>query len=267
MSSLNSIMGSAVSGLQAAQTGLRAVSDNVANVDTPGYIRKLVEQQSTVNGGVGAGVSVTQVRLAADRFLQAASLSASADSGRAGAATALWDQAQGLFGDPSENTSFFSSLDRVFSAFSTLAAAPTSSAARAGALGQASAFFESAESISDQLQSLRDQSDAGIEAGVQKVNQLLSQIDALNIEISHAQILSNDATAPQNHQSQLIDQLSSLIDVKISPREQGGVTVRASDGFVLAGDGASTLSYKRTGPSGELWIQRPEGQPQLLAIS
>jgi flagellar hook-associated protein 1 FlgK len=262
--SLNGIMGSAVSGLQAAQTGLRSVSDNIANVDTPGYVRKLVEQRSTVYGGVGSGVSVTQVRLAADRFLQAASLSASADRGQATAANSMWDQAQGLFGDPSENTSFFSSLDRVFSAFSTLSAAPTSSAARAGALDQAAAFFENAQSISDQLQTLRDQADAGIEAGVQKVNQLLKQIDALNIEISRAQILSNDATAPQNQQSQLIDQLSSLVDVKISPRDAGGVTVRASDGFVLAGDGASTLSYKRTGSSGELWIQRPEGQPQLL---
>src|SRR3954471_117932 len=106
--SLNGIMGSAVSGLQAAQTGLRSVSDNIANVDTPGYIRKLVDQHSTVNGGVGSGVSVTQVRLAADRFLQAASLSASANRGQAGAEAAMWDQAQGLFGDPSENTSFFS---------------------------------------------------------------------------------------------------------------------------------------------------------------
>ena len=41
--SLNGIMGAAVSGLQTAQTGLRAVSDNIANVDTPGYVRKPVD--------------------------------------------------------------------------------------------------------------------------------------------------------------------------------------------------------------------------------
>lgn len=262
--SLNAIMGAAVSGLQTAQTGLRTVSDNIANIDTPGYIRKIADQVSLSSGGVGAGVSVAQVRLAADRFLQAASLSAAARQGSAGAAEGLWDQAQGLFGDPSENTAFFASLDRVFSAFSTLAGAPTSSAARAGALDQASEFFDQAQSISDQLQGLRDQADARIGADVAKVNQLLAQIDALNIEISRAQILSNDATAPQNQQSQLIDQLSALIDVKVGPREQGGVTVRASDGLVLAGDGAASLTYQRTGADGELWIQRPGGQPQLL---
>ncbi|HTI66849.1 MAG TPA: flagellar hook-associated protein FlgK [Caulobacteraceae bacterium] len=262
--SINGIMAAATSGLQAAQTGLRTVSDNIANVDTPGYIRKVADQVSTASAGVGSGVTVTQIRLAADRFLQAASLSAGSEQGRAAAASNLWNQAQGLFGDPSEDTSFFSSLDRVFSAFSTLAAAPTSSAARAGALDQASAFFDNAQSIADQLQGLRDQADAGIEAGVQKVNQLLSQIDALNVEISKAKILSNDATAPQNQQSQLIDQLSQLMDIKVSPREQGGVTIRASDGSALAGDGAATLTYQRTGANGELWIQRSGGQPQLL---
>src|SRR4051812_16345352 len=108
---LNAIMGAAVSGLQVAQTGLRTVSDNIANVDTPGYIRKIADQAATVSNGVGSGVTVRQIRLAADRFLQAASLSASSDRGRAGASAALWDQAQGLFGDPSEDTSFFASLD------------------------------------------------------------------------------------------------------------------------------------------------------------
>jgi flagellar hook-associated protein 1 FlgK len=262
--SLNSIMGSAVSGLQAAQTQLRAVSDNIANVDTPGYIRKVADQVSSVSGGIGTGVSISQVRLAADRFLQSAGLNATARAGAAAASTTLWDQAQGLFGDPSEDTSFFTTMDKVFSAFSTLSAAPTSTAARAAALDQAQTFFDSASSISDQLQTLRDQADANIQADVEKANQLLQQIDSLNIEISRAQIMGNDATAPQNQQSQLIDKLSTLMDLRISPRDQGGVVVRASDGFVLAGDGAATLSYKRMGASGELSIQRPDGQAQLM---
>jgi flagellar hook-associated protein 1 FlgK len=262
--SLNSIMGSAVSGLQTAQTGLRTVSDNVANVDTPGYIRKIVDQKSMVSGGIGLGVSVSQVRLASDRFLQQASLIGAADAGSAGAAFGLWDQAQGLFGDPSENASFFSAMDRVFSAFSTLSAAPTSSAARAGALDQAQQFFQDAATIADQVQGLRDQADARISADVEKINALLVQIDTLNADISRAQILSNDPTGPQQQQQQLINEISSLIDVRVTPRTQGGVTLRASDGLVLAGDGAAQLSYERTGANGDLWVQIPGGQPQLM---
>ena len=39
--SLSGILGNALSGLQASQAGLRASSNNVANVNTPGYARTI----------------------------------------------------------------------------------------------------------------------------------------------------------------------------------------------------------------------------------
>ena len=262
--SLSAITSAAVSGLQTAQTGLSAVSDNIANVDTVGYVRKVVDQVSTASAGLGSGVSVQQVQLAANQFLEDASRSASADSGAAGASASLWDQAQSLFGDPSSDTSFFAGLDQVFSSFSTLASSPSSTAAQAGALDQVSNFLGQAQTISGQLQSLSSQADTNITADVGQVNQLLSQIDSLNVQIARASIGGADATGPQNQQSQLIDQLSSLMDVKVSARAQGGVTVRASDGMVLAGDGAATLSYDPSGPQGEISVTSTNGVTELL---
>ena len=66
--SLNSILNIANSGLQTAQTQLRVVSDNVANVNTPGYVRKVAEQTSLTTQGIGAGVTVSQIRLATGPF-------------------------------------------------------------------------------------------------------------------------------------------------------------------------------------------------------
>src|ERR1700761_3412194 len=123
--SLNSILSNGASGLFAAQTALKTVSDNVSNVDTPGYIRKVVNQQSMVINGQGAGVSIASIQNAADQFLQAATLGANANSGQSGIVSNLLDQAQSLFGDPSSTNSYFSTLDNVFSAFSSLAANPT----------------------------------------------------------------------------------------------------------------------------------------------
>jgi flagellar hook-associated protein 1 FlgK len=260
---LNGIMSAATSGLHAAQTGLRTVSDNIANVDTPGYIRKVADQVSVSSGGAGVGVSVSQIRLASDRFLQQAALDGTSDAGSAGAAYSLWDQTQGLFGDPSESASFFSSMDRVFSAFSTLASQPNSSAARTGALDQAARFFEQAGAISEDLLALRAQADARIKAGVEQVNQLLTQIDALNQQISRSQIMEGDASGPANEQTRLINELSALMDVKVTPRPQGGVNIRASDGLMLAGDGAAVLSYD-SGVVGEVWVKSSGGQTQLM---
>ena len=50
--SLTSTLRTASSGLQAAQASIRTVSDNIANVNTPGYVRKRVDQQPLVVNGV-----------------------------------------------------------------------------------------------------------------------------------------------------------------------------------------------------------------------
>ena len=258
---LSAISASAMTGLQTAQTGLRTVSDNIANVDTKGYVRKVLDLQS--NGATG-GVSVQAVRLVADRFLQSASLGAAAGAGRAGVVADIMDQAQALFGDPSTDSSFFASLDRVFSGFASLTSLPPTNAARAGALAQVSDFFNQARVVSDGFAALDDQADARIRDGVQTINNLVSQIAQLNQEISRTLISKGDPTGSQNQQSELIDQLSQLMDVKVGPGDAGGVTIRASDGLILAGNGAATLSYDSTGPLGEITVTPPGGQPQSL---
>ena len=57
--SLTSIMNIATSGLQTAQAQLRVTSDNIANVNTPGYVRKIADQSAAVTGGYGAGGRMT----------------------------------------------------------------------------------------------------------------------------------------------------------------------------------------------------------------
>jgi len=98
VSSINSILNSASSGLYVAQTGIGVVSNNVANVNTTGYITEQLNQTSTVAGGVGTGVNGQSITLAANQYLQNASLGASADAGSASIVSSMLTQAQGLFG-------------------------------------------------------------------------------------------------------------------------------------------------------------------------
>ena len=83
--SLNVALKTASSGLLAAQASLRAVSDNIANVNTPGYVRKAVDQHPLVVDGVGMGVRIDGIKRVTDQYLQTASLTAASElgSGRA----------------------------------------------------------------------------------------------------------------------------------------------------------------------------------------
>jgi flagellar hook-associated protein 1 FlgK len=268
--SLNSILNAANSGLQVAQQQIRIVSDNVANVNTPGYVRKTAEQRSMSVEGIGAGVEITHVRLATDRFLQAASLAGAADAANASVRYELLDKTQNLFGDPSADTGFFSMADKVFAAFNVTAEDPLSSPRRQEAIVYAKQLLDETARISGGIDAARLDADTRIASDVDTVNGLLQDIENLNMEISRAFVAGQDTSGAESTQAQLIDQVSQYLDVRIAPRSNGGVMLRTGDGMLLAGAGAATLSYDQAGSVddrtdfNELWITEPHGQKRSM---
>ena len=263
--SLNGIFNIAQSGVLAAQTQLRTVSDNVSNLSTPGYIRKLAAGVSQVSDGVGSGVAVARLRLATDRYLQAAGLRATSAQAAAQTSADVLDRAQALFGDPTSGGDLFASVDQAFAAFSKLSI-DASASARGAPLADLAALFSQAQGVGAGLARLSQEADEQLGSKVEDANALLKQIDALNAEISRGSTAGRDVTGSQNQQSGLIDQLSALMDVRVTPRALGGVTVRAADGLPLAGEGGgpATLSYDGDGPTGQLSVKLGDGPPQAL---
>lgn len=241
--SLSIALQTATSGLMAAQTGLRTVSDNISNVNTPGYVRKTVDQQQLTVNGMGMGVQVTGVRRVTDQYLQLASLTAGSDSGRWGAFSQYLDNAQSLFGDPSSDTFFFNQLDTAYASFASVANDPSNVLLRTQAISNVQDFLNESQRINSQLSELGRTVDTRILADVDQANSLLSQISRLNSDISRAKLVNADASGAENIQSQLLDQLSTLVGIKVAQRPGGGVDVRSPEGVLLAGDTAATLTY------------------------
>ncbi|MFZ4164802.1 flagellar hook-associated protein FlgK [Brevundimonas sp. NPDC058933] len=268
--SLNSIMNIATSGMNAAQTQLRVVSDNVSNVNTPGYVRKVADQQSWASQGVGSGVEIARMRLATDRFLQAASLTAGADAGRQSVRYELFDQIQSLFGDPGADSGFFSQLDNIFAAFSTSAENATSGALRQDAVWKTQAAFDEAARISKSIQGAREEADSRIRSAVDRTNGLLEQIEKLNVDIAKANVVGTDSTGAQTIQATLINELAEIMDVRVTTRSVGGVEVRTGAGILLAGQGATKLEYKPAGVVSsetvfnQIMVIEPNGQKRPL---
>ena len=245
--SLNVTLKTAASGLNAAQASLRAVSDNIANVNTPGYVRKAVDQQPLVVDGVGMGVRVDGIKRITDDYLQMASLTAASDSQRWTAVSQYLDNAQSLFGNPSSDTFFFNRLDAIYGAFATAADDPSSSLLRSQALSNVQDFLAEAARINGQLDELGATIETKIIADVERANSLLAQINQLNAEISRAKLVNADASGSENIQSQLVDELATLMNVRVQRRDAGGVTIRSVEGTLLAGEGvAAKLAYNRS---------------------
>src|SRR5262249_16702194 len=148
---INSLMAAGVSGLEAAQTALTTVSNNITNVNTPGYVREVVDQRPVVVAGQTAGVSVDQIKRVTDQYLESASYVASAVAGSASIISNLLTQAQGAFGDPSQTTSYLNQLTAVFSDFAAAANDPASNLPRSQAVGDLNTFLDTTQNVAGTL--------------------------------------------------------------------------------------------------------------------
>jgi flagellar hook-associated protein 1 FlgK len=266
--SLNTITSTAATGMFAAQTGLNTVSDNIANLNTPGYVRKIVDLNNQVFQGVGTGVAATGVTRAANQFLQNASLAASGGSGQAGVVSDMLTQAQSLFGDPSSTTSYFNQLNQISTDFQAAANDPASSLSSIQVVNDVSNFLSQSQNISASLSGLVGQADARVTNDIDQANQLLSQIDTLNRQITTTTAMGADATNSQNAQSELINQLSSLMDIKVQTTATGGVNVTSQSGVTLVGQGgAATLAYQASGTAAsQVTVTQPGGAQQPVNL-
>jgi flagellar hook-associated protein 1 FlgK len=243
MVGLTSVLLAGLSGLRAAQTGVATVSQNIANANTPGYVRTEMTLAPRTQIGAGAGVEITGIRRAADRFLATASHIAAASAGSSSARADLLSRAQQHFGDPSDASSLFGMVDEYWSALTELGVDPASSLRRADAVSALQATYGEIHRIGDSLQELISEADQRIGDAVSEAQNLMDRIAELNNEIRLNKRAGTDTSSAENAQGALIDQLSQLMDVRATPQPDGGVHVRTGGGALLVGVTAAKINY------------------------
>jgi flagellar hook-associated protein 1 len=267
--SINAIMGGALSGIHASQAGLRATSNNVANVNTEGYARQSVSFSGRSVSGVSAGVEIDAIRRVTDRFLASASLSATSRSAAAGVTAEFLDRAQAFYGDPANGNSIFDDIDRVFASFAELTTEPTSSVRRSDAIADLETLLNQFQLMSGQLQDLRSEADRRLGESVEEADRLIGAIAEHNVAVMRARV-TGDASGAENDRDMAIKQLSTLMDISVSENAEGIVEVRSASGVLLAGQERSTLSYAPKGAAApgasfdEVTVQTPAGTQRSL---
>lgn len=243
MVGLTSVLLSGLSGMRAAQSAMGTISNNITNANTPGYVRTEVTLAPRSQLGAGAGVEITGIKRAADRFLATASYIARAAHGSAAVRSDLLARAQSNFGDPASNTSMFAMLDDFWSAMTEINVDPSSTLRRVDAVGSLQTMYSEVHRVAESLQDLIAEADQRISDTVANAQSLMDRIAHLNKEIQLNKRTGADSSGAENAQAALIDDLSTLLDVRVSPITEGGVHVRTSGGALLVGVQAATLTY------------------------
>jgi flagellar hook-associated protein 1 FlgK len=155
MTSLSSILSAGLSSLRASQTAMSVASQNIANANTPGYVRTQVTFAPNTSLGPGAGVSVSSIQRAADRFLATASYLAEGARGASTARAEILARAQAAFGDPASDTSLFATLDDFWSALQVLGVDPSSTLRRDDVVGALQSAYAEMQSVSTSIERTR----------------------------------------------------------------------------------------------------------------
>ena len=241
--SLNGILASSLSALQTSQQALSTVSSNVANINTAGYARRVVNLEAQVSGNQLSGVSVADIQRVTDQFLTQETLSAQASSSQASAVNDAYTQLNGLLGQPGDSSSLTTQLDNVFTALSSAALAPTSGTSQQGALTAFQNMASTISNLSSTIGGLQNQADQQIVTAVPTVNSLVKQIYTMNSQIQTATAAGNDSTGLLDQRDQAVQQLSQLISVRTATGANGQMIVSTQDGVQLVGDTYAQLSY------------------------
>ena len=239
--SVNSIMSTGLSALLANQAALRVTSNNIANVNTEGYVRQEASTVAQVLDGQSSGVSLDITR-AADKFLTATHLSSISSTSQYEATAEMMDRAQSGFGDPTSETSLFASIDNIIANAATLASDPSSTLNKTDFISSVESAFTDVQDAYNMIDDLRDEANQKLSTAVGEANALLEQIATLNTEIQKYTMSGADASGAETQQSQLLDQLAEYMDFNLTYRELGGVEVRTTSGLLLADQEAGQLT-------------------------
>lgn len=241
--SLNGIASSALSALQTNSTALRVVSNNVANLNTVGYARRVVNEQAQSNGGALGGVAIADIQRISDAFLNAEQLSASSSASRYDTQSSVFSQLNGLLGQPGDPSALTTQLVNVSSALGQAALAPTDSANQIGALNSFQNLATSISSLSSQVSGLQSQVDQQVWGAVGSANTLIKQIYDLNSQIKTAQSSGDTASALLDQRDVALTSLSQVVGIRTVQQPDGSAGVMTEDGINLVGNSYGQLAY------------------------
>lgn len=272
-----------VSSLNADRTAIQSTSENVANAQTPGYVRESAQLAALPGGdplGVGDGVAVTTVAQATSALLSANS----------------W-QAQGALSNLSSLQQVLSAVDNVFPLATkpaTSSASGTSATSSASISGQLASFWSSWDAIVQNPSSLAPRTQIVDEAKglvnsfkeaatqltqiaanttkqlneqVSQVNTLLSQVGSLNQSIVVTKGSGGNPNQLEDQLRALISTLSQLAGVNVRTQTDGTAMVSIGGVTVVQGTSVSTLEVKNTGGTRAVVLTTPGATTATVPVT
>ncbi len=241
--SLSFAVANALSGLTAASRMAEVISSNVANAQTEGYGRRVVELSAQSVGGRGAGVRVDGLQRVSDRMLTADRRGAEAGLAAGNRRLDALERIEAAAGIGTEGATLEARIAALEKALTAAAGDPSSDIRLATVVSRLGDVARAARDGSDAIRTERERADAGIATAVETLNTALREVEVLNDQISRARVAGDDALGLVDQRQRVIDRVAVLVPVRELDRDDGAVALFTATGISLVDVRASQFGF------------------------
>lgn len=238
--------------LDVDQGAIDVSANNIANANTPGYSREVVDLSEntpveTANLTYGTGVNLEQIQSIRDQVLTLQIAEQTAQQSGAQTELNALQQVEALFSTPSQGIG--ADISAFFNSISQLSTDPSNAALRSAVITAAQnlaiSFNQTSQSITTNQLTLNQ----SVSQTVDQINTLTQQIAHINAQVGAMQQLGKDPGGLEDQENQLINQLSQLTSVS-ETQTQEGLTLTTGNGTALVVGNQSYALQVQTGASG-----------------
>ena len=229
---MSDLMSIGASAIRVYQRALGTVSNNIANMDSDGYTRRLSNIQESAprleaNQPIGTGSIFQGVRRAYDSFLESSVRDASSELGEKSKFVVYTNRLLDLLGN--DDATLMASMDDFFAAAKAVANDPASLIMRGEYLAEAETLASRFNEISSQIEMIEVEALADLDALVTEVNGFTEQLGVINKQLQKRGELSKQSPDLLDQRDQILRDLASLIPIKVGFDKRGVVTVSATN--------------------------------------
>jgi len=234
---LSSALSIVVGALDADQGAIDITTNNLANANTPGYARQIVqfsENDPTQVGNLilGTGVTLQQAQTVRSNVLQLQLSQEQQTSGQLDAFVNGMSQVETLFNETA-GTGLQTPLSAFFSSLQQLSTNPSNSSLRVGVITAAQNLATAFNQASSALTTQQSDLNQSVEQSVSQVNSYTAQIAQLNNQISGLTQSGEDPSTLIEQRDVALQNLSNVIGVSVISGGSNNITVTTGNGSPL----------------------------------
>jgi flagellar hook-associated protein 1 len=262
MTNLLGVLSVGTSALLAQQRAINVTGNNIANVNTPGYSRQVLNLQTGTPtespiGTVAFGVNATDVERVYDRFLGVQLDTETSGLGRWQAQQGMLDRVEVVF-DESGGYGLNQALTEFWNGWQDLSMNPSGTVERTVLAGDAQNLADAIRGKTADLEQIRKDIDTALTGGVADVNRLTTQIADLNRKIASIETTGGTANDYRDTRDQSLKELSEIITISSYEDSQGQTVVSTGSGRTLVESGNTWALTTRVNAQGRAQIVWPD---------